>query len=90
MLVDWLHSNTESIGFWAATLTTVSFVPQVVRTYRTGGKDLSWWMLALFGVGVGLWLAYGILRPSPPVAFANGVTGFLVLCIVGLKLRGER
>jgi MtN3 and saliva related transmembrane protein len=87
MFMDWLHSNTETIGFWAATLTTVSFVPQVVRTYRTGGKDLSWWMLAMFGSGVGLWLAYGILRASSPVTVANGVTAFLVLCIVALKLR---
>jgi MtN3 and saliva related transmembrane protein len=85
--MNWIRSNTEVIGFCAATLTTVSFVPQVVKTYRTGGRDLSWWMLALFGTGVGLWLAYGILRASAPVTVANAVTAFLVLCIVALKLR---
>ena len=85
--MDWIRSNTEIIGFWAATLTTVAFVPQVVRTYRTGGKDLSWGMLVLFGTGVGLWLAYGILRASAPVTAANAVTAFLVLCIAALKLR---
>ncbi len=81
----WLYPWTESIGFWAAALTTVSFVPQVIETWRTGGNGISWWMLAIFGTGVGLWFVYGLLRMSAPVMVANGLTEVEVLLIVSLK-----
>ena len=82
-----LSSHTEAIGFWAAILTTVAFAPQVVRTWRVGGKELSWTMLALFGMGVGLWFVYGYLRMSGPLMLANGLTGLQILVILAVKLR---
>jgi MtN3 and saliva related transmembrane protein len=82
-----LSSHTEAIGFWAGILTTVAFAPQVVRTWRVGGEALSWTMLALFGLGVGLWFVYGYLRMSGPLMLANGLTGLQVLIILGLKIR---
>ena len=78
---------TELIGYAAAALTTVSFVPQVVTTWRTGGAGLSWSMLGLFGAGVTLWFLYGLLRVSWPVVLANGLTGAQVLVLLGLKIR---
>jgi MtN3 and saliva related transmembrane protein len=82
-----LSAHTEAIGFWAAILTTTAFTPQVVRTWRVGGADLSWTMLALFGLGVALWFLYGYLQMSGPIMLANGLTGFQVLLILGLKIR---
>ena len=87
---EWLQANSELIGFWAGILTTSSFAPQVIRTWRTGGEGLSWGMLALFGAGVGLWLVYGILRSSPPIVFANGLTELQIVFIIVLKLVGRR
>jgi MtN3 and saliva related transmembrane protein len=84
--LGWLRGYSEAIGFWAAALTTVAFAPQVVRTWRTGGRDLSWTMLALFGIGVGLWFVYGILQMSGPIMVANGLTGIQVLVILALKI----
>jgi MtN3 and saliva related transmembrane protein len=84
--MDWLQVHTEAIGFWAGTLTTVSFAPQVIRTWRSGGHGLSWSMLALFGAGVGMWLVYGYLRTSVPIMMANGLTLLQVLIIAALKL----
>lgn len=81
-----MTSHTEAIGYWAGFLTTVAFVPQVVRTWRVGGEELSWTMLALFGTGVGLWFVYGVLRMSRPIMFANGLTGVQVLFLLGLKI----
>ena len=78
--------NTEAIGFWAGILTTSSFVPQSVKTWRTGGNGLSWGMVGLFGAGVGMWLVYGILRSSAPIILANGLTEMQVLFIAGLKI----
>jgi MtN3 and saliva related transmembrane protein len=84
--MGWLHSHAESIGFWAAALTTLAFTPQVIRTWRSGGDGLSWMMLTLFGGGIGLWFVYGVLLNSAPMMVANGLTGAQVLFLVALKL----
>ena len=75
------------IGYCAGTLTTIAFLPQVIRTWRAGGQALSGWMLGLFSTGVSLWFIYGFLRNSRPIMLANGVTDLLVLVILALKLR---
>ena len=80
-----LSSYTEAIGFGAAILTTTAFAPQVIRSWRVGGDELSWLMLTLFGTGVGLWFVYGFLRGSAPVMLANGLTGIEVLAIIGVR-----
>jgi MtN3 and saliva related transmembrane protein len=81
MTQDW-------IGYAAALLTTVSFVPQAVRTLRTRETHgISLWMYVLFTVGVGCWLGYGLLLGSWPMIFANVVTFALALSILVLKLR---
>jgi MtN3 and saliva related transmembrane protein len=77
-----------ALGYVAAILTTVSVAPQLIRTWRTGGKDLSWAMLLLFGTGVGLWLVYGLYLSSWPVILANAVTGAQVIAIAVLKKHG--
>ena len=81
----------DTFGYLAAVLTTVSFVPQVVHTWRTrhaGGISLG--MIALFALGVALWLAYGILVGAWPVILANGITLALALLLLGMKLRFDR
>ena len=83
-LAPWIK---EAIGTCAAILTTVAFFPQVVRTWRRGGENgLSSAMLVLYVTGLGLWFAYGVLRDSMPLMMANGITGILVLLLLGLKL----
>lgn len=82
---------TNSIGFVAACLTTLSFVPQVLQSYRTrdvSGISLS--MYSLFTLGVALWLGYGLLNGAWPVIIANAVTLMLAMSILGLKLRSLR
>jgi MtN3 and saliva related transmembrane protein len=78
----------NTIGYLAATLTTVSFVPQVVRTLRTGDtRAISLAMYLLFSVGVALWCAYGILLRAWPIILANGVTLGLASVVLWKKLR---
>ena len=78
------------LGLLAGTLTTISFVPQLLKTWRTkSAKDMSLPMLISFCAGVFLWLVYGILLPSTPVIVANFITLILALMILGLKLRYE-
>ena len=84
--MNWLNDQSEMIGYCAGTLTTIAFLPQVIRTWRTGGQALSGLMLALFGTGVSLWFIYGFLHNSRPIMLANGVTDVQVLVILVLKL----
>ncbi|TBR21543.1 MAG: hypothetical protein EPO63_08570 [Candidatus Nitrosotenuis sp.] len=81
-------NRLDALGFFAGTLTTIAFLPQVIRAWRTGKTDdLSMAMLVIFSIGVGVWLIYGLLLKSPPLIVANGITLFLVLIILGIKLR---
>jgi len=78
----------DFVGALAGALTTVSFVPQVVKTWRSGSaEDLSLFMFVLFSAGLLLWLVYGIALRSLPIILANGITLVLALSIVLLKIR---
>ncbi len=80
------------IGLIAATLTTLAFLPQVVRTWRRrSADDLSAGTFLLLFTGIVLWLLYGVLRRDPIIILANavGVTlvGSLLLMIWRFRLR---
>ncbi len=80
--------GTEVIGLMAATLTTISFVPQCWRILKTRKvDDISLTMYLIFFSGVVLWLIYGLLIKSLSVTLANLVTSVLVGVILGLKLK---
>lgn len=82
---------TELIGTLAATLTTLSFLPQVAKTWRSrSAADFSWIWLVAFAAGLALWLIYGIALASLPLIAANGITLSLVLMIVFVKWREDR
>jgi MtN3 and saliva related transmembrane protein len=82
---------TDAVGFAAATLTTVSFVPQLLRVWRLrSARDISLGMFLIFSAGVGLWLLYGLQQHSMPVTVANAVTLVLSLTILGMKLKFDR
>jgi MtN3 and saliva related transmembrane protein len=81
MSLDW-------IGYAAAVLTSVSFIPQAIMTIRTrNSRGISGWMYLLFTAGVALWLVYGIFIGSWPVIAANSVTLVLAATVLVLKLR---
>jgi MtN3 and saliva related transmembrane protein len=80
--------DSEAVGYAAATLTTISFIPQAWlswKTRRTAGLSLG--MYATFTLGVALWLAYGLLVGAWPVILANAITLVLALFILALRLR---
>lgn len=81
-------SIVEIIGLIAATLTTVSFLPQAIQTWKTKRtKDISLPMYLTFTIGVFLWLIYGLFIQSLPIIAANVVTLILASCILFLKLK---
>ena len=79
------------IGVAAAFLTTSSFVPQVIQTWKTkSAEDFSWAYLAMFSSGITLWLVYGLMRKDPAIIGANGITLVLILSISYVKWRERR
>lgn len=85
-----LPHQIEIIGYCAAFLTTIAFLPQAIQSWRT--RDLSGisvGMYSLFTAGVGLWLIYGLIIEKWPLILANALTFALALSILVLKLSSK-
>jgi 5'(3')-deoxyribonucleotidase/uncharacterized protein with PQ loop repeat len=78
------------LGAVAATCTTVAFVPQIQKILKTGGRDLSYPMLALYLTGVSLWLGYGLALGAAALSLANGASILFVGVCISLKWMKER
>lgn len=79
---------TDVFGFLAATLTTASFIPQALHTFRTKDvRGISLGMYSAFTTGVALWLVYGWMLGEVPIVIANAITLSLALAILIMKLR---
>lgn len=79
---------TELIGYGAAALTTIAFLPQVLHTWRLrSGRGISLGMYAIFAGGVALWLIYGLLLGAWPIILANIITLTLALSIIVMAIR---
>ena len=73
----------ENIGFLAAFLTTIAFVPQVIKVYKTNNtQDLSILTFSTFTVGVFFWLLYGVFLDNYPMIIANIITFLLAFYIL--------
>jgi MtN3 and saliva related transmembrane protein len=76
------------IGFVAGVLTTISFLPQVIKTWQTKStKDISLTMFLCFCTGVVLWVIYGFYTQNLPVFLANFATFALAFPILVCKLK---
>jgi MtN3 and saliva related transmembrane protein len=79
---------TDLIGTLAAILTTISFLPQALHTFRTKDvRGISLGMYSAFTLGVAMWLIYGLMLGAWPVVVANLVTLALASAILVMKLR---
>ena len=83
-----METATLAVGLAAGALTTLAFIPQVVRVFRTrSARDISLPTFAALVVGTILWLTYGILRGDIPLIAANAISLVLVSAVVWAKLR---
>lgn len=83
-----MNTTASAVGYAAAILTTISFVPQVLKVWRTrSARDVSLGMYSLFTLGIFIWLVYGVLIESWPVILANFVTLVLAGMVLAMKLR---
>ncbi len=78
----------EILGFAAGTLTTIAFVPQFLKAWKTKStKDISLSMFLIFTIGVSLWLIYGIMKLDYPIIAANAITVTLASMILAMKIK---
>ena len=80
--------NADLIGSLASALTTIAFVPQVWRAWKTrSARDLSLSMYLIFTSGVVLWFVYGVLIGAVPIIVGNAVTLVLAGAVLAMKLK---
>lgn len=80
--------SSTVIGLFAGALTTGAWLPQIRRTWRTrSAGDLSWGYLGTMALGMGMWLAYGVVTSAPAVVVTNVATLLLLAGLTTLKAR---
>lgn len=76
------------LGFLAGALTSTGYLPQVVKGFRTKRMhDVSLLMPAILGIGMSLWLVYGIAREDVVIIVANIVGTSMTALLVAMKIR---
>tara|TARA_Y100001978_G_C23281973_1_gene240726 strand:- start:141 stop:407 length:267 start_codon:yes stop_codon:yes gene_type:complete len=79
--------NIEFFGYIAALLTTLAFLPQLIKTLKTQkAEDVSLITLIMFLTGVLSWIIYGYKISSKPILIANIITFILNLLILIFKI----
>ena len=80
--------HVHLIGIIAGICTTTSFVPQIVKIFRTKhARDISMQMFVILTTGIFLWLVYGILLKSFPIVLANTISFLLCLFVIIAKIK---
>jgi MtN3 and saliva related transmembrane protein len=76
------------IGTCSGFISSVTFLPQVIKIYQTkSAKDLSFGTLFFLVLGVSLWLVYGILKTDYPIIITNALVLTMVLVMVYFKFK---
>ena len=77
---------TEILGLTAGTITSITFLPQVIQVYKTkSAKDISLSMVLLLTVGVAMWLAYGILILNAAIVYTNSMVLAMAIILLYFK-----
>ena len=83
-----MENIIDIIGYFAAILTTLSFLPQAIKTIKTKDTSvISLIMYSIFTIGVLGWLIYGFIKNDIPIFIANLVTLSLAGVILSLKIK---
>lgn len=78
----------DIIGLTAAMLTSLAFLPQAIKTYKSkSAEDLSLSMFLIFITGLILWLTYGLLKNDLPIILSNIITLILAGSILFFKIK---
>lgn len=82
---------TEYLGYFAGICTTLSFVPQVIKVWKSKNVDgISLSMFIIFIIGVFCWLMYGLILNQKPLIVANFITLLLAILIIIAVIKFKR
>ncbi|MGF1460283.1 MAG: SemiSWEET family sugar transporter [Leptolyngbyaceae cyanobacterium] len=82
--------SMTALGIVAGSMTTLAYLPQVLKTWRSRSADgMSWSMLIILCLGIALWLVYGVYVHDMPLIMANLLTLVFSSAILGVKIRYE-
>ena len=85
-LREYITSYQEYLGYTAAMLGALSFLPHLIKIWRVRSvKDISTYMYVIYGLSVILWLFYGVIIGSMPLVLAELLTLILVSAILMMK-----
>ena len=80
--------DLKYIGFFAGFCTTIAFIPQAFKVWKTKStKDISLLMFLIFTTGVISWLLYGVIISDFPIIIANSITLLLSIFILFYKIK---
>ena len=80
--------NIEILGLLAGTITSITFIPQVIHVYKTkSAKDMSLTMLLLLLLGVSMWLGYGVIVKSIAIIYTNSMVFFMACLLLFFKYK---
>ena len=81
-------NTVELVGFIAGTLSTCSFLPQVIKVWKTKStRDISLTTFIFYCAAMLMWLTYGILSGSKPIIVTNSIVSVLSFIILFFKLK---
>jgi MtN3 and saliva related transmembrane protein len=68
-------NNDQVIGIVAGTCTSISLVPQLIKTIKDKkAGEISWFMLVILMIGIGFWIWYGLIKKDLPIIITNAVS----------------
>jgi len=83
--------SIELLGMTAGTISSITFLPQVIKTWKSkSAKDISLWMLLFVTSSVILWLIYGIFLKSIPIIYTNSAVLLMSLILLYFKWAFDR
>lgn len=76
------------IGFSAGALTSLAYVPQILKILRErSAEDISVKTMLVLGTGLSLWIVFGLAKGDAPIILGNTISLLLVATVLGLKFR---
>ena len=81
----------EILGYLGALFITVSFIPQVIQSYKTKSvQDVSFGLILTTIIGTIFWWLYGIINKVEPLILSNSILGLVVIYQLYLKLKYKK
>jgi len=81
----------EILGYLGALFITVSFIPQVIKSYKTKSvQDVSLGLILTTLIGTVFWWMYGMINKVGPLVLSNSILGLVVIYQLYLKLKYQK